>query len=272
MCKATLKEFERFSKRVSSMTECMKYATEWEAAILFGWDHDEFIRLYHDYVESTQATKEDNPGVSWLELKGRPLEYLATFFLKHGGIVHDLVEVNAPRRWQVDGQGLLYRQGLIDCFGRTEAEKFGPQLYMEAKNHSSTMSNGDYATHCLRMGEHRCNVGVIFSSSGYSIRGGDGIARSISTKTIQGVFNILFTVDVFKRVIDEDKPPLFLIREAYDYAVNEKYENDSDLQARYSETHCHQVALDEYERYFGSGGSQFFSVNLLNTQCYSSEE
>lgn len=252
MCRATIKDFEHFSTRVGSLSECMKYAVEWEAAILFGWDHDEFIRLYIDYVKSTQATKEDNPGVSWLELKGRPLERLATFFLKHGGVVHDLEEVNAPRRWQVDGQGLIYRKGIIDCFGSTEAEKFGTQLYMECKNHSSTMSNGDYSTHCQRMNEHRCNIGVIFSSSGYSIGGGDGIARSITTKTIQGIFNILFTVDVFKRVIDEDKPPLFLIREAYDYAVNEKFENDVNLQNRYSESHCHQVAAEEYERYFGT--------------------
>ncbi len=100
------------------------------------------------------------------------------------------------------------------------------------------------------MNEHRCNIGVIFSSSGYSIRGGAGIARSITNKTIKGIFNILFTVDVFKCVIDEDKPPLFLIREAYDYAVNEKYENDSVLQSRYSKRHCHQVALEEYARYF----------------------
>lgn len=251
MCKATVKEYQQFSSRVSRSSECMKYAVEWEAAILFGWDHDEFIRLYIDYVESTQATKKDKPGVSWLELKGRPLERLATFFLKYGGVVHDLKEVNAPKKWQVDGQGLIYRKGIIDCFGRSEAENFGTQLYMECKNHSSTMSNNDYATHCLRMGEHRCNIGVIFSSSGYSISGGDGIARSITNKTIQGIFNILFTVDVFKRVINEDKPPLFLIREAYDYAVNEKYENDRVLQTRYSKAYCHQIATEEYKHYFG---------------------
>ena len=251
----TTKDFEYLSQRVSCLSESMKYAVEWEAAILFGWDHEEFNRLYVDYVKSTQATKDENPSVSWFELKGRPLERVATFFLKHGGVVHDLEEVNAPRRWQVDGQGLLYRQGLINCFGLKETEKFGPQLYMECKNHSSTMSNTDYAQHCLRMEEHRCNIGVIFSSSGYSIGAGGGIARSITNKTVRGVFNILFTVDVFKRVIDEDKPPLFLIREAYDFAVNEKYETDSVLQDRYSKNHCHQVASEEYRRYFRNDGS-----------------
>ncbi len=69
------------------------------------------------------------------------------------------------------------------------------------------------------------------------------------------VFSIFYLqLTRFKRVIDEDKPPLFLIREAYSYAVNEKYENDPVLQDCYSATHCHQVALEEYERYFGSGG------------------
>lgn len=253
MCRATVKDFDHFAKRVCNLSECMKYAVEWEAAILFGWDHDEFIRLYIDYVKSTQATKEDNPGISWLDLKGRPLERVATFFLKHGGIVHDLEEVSAPKQWQVDGQGLIYRQGLFDCFGRAEAEKIGTQLYMECKNHISTISNGDYALHCLRMDEHRCNIGVIFSSSGYSIDDGTGIARSISNKAIRdGIFNVLFTVDVFKRVIDDDKPPLFLIREAYDYAVNERYESDHDLQTRYSKNFCHQIAKSEFERYFGN--------------------
>lgn len=228
----------------------MKYAVEWEAAILFGWDHDEFIRLYIDYVESTQATKEDNPGVSWLELKGRPLERVATFFLKYGGVVDDIKEINVPKRWQVDGQGLIYRKGIIDCFGSSEAEKIGTQLYMECKNHSLAMSNDDYATHYLRMSEHRCNVGIIFSSSGYSISGGTGIARSIYNKTIQGIFNILFTPEAFKRVVDDDKPPLFLIREAYDFAVNEKYEYDSEIQNRYSKNYCHKILKEEYARYY----------------------
>lgn len=251
MCRATIKDFDDFSTRVCSLSERMKYAIEWKAAILFGWDDEEFIRLYQDYIKSFHATKDENPGISWLELKGRPLERLATFFLKHGGIVHDLKEVNAPRRWQVDGQGLIYKQGIISCFGKNEAEKIGNQLYMECKNHNDAMSNEDYAAHCLRMCEHMCNFGVIFSSSGYSINGGMGIARSISNKAIRdGVFNILFTVDVFKQVIDDEKAPLFLIREAYDYAINEKYEHDVELQHRYGKEYCHQVAYGEFCRYF----------------------
>jgi hypothetical protein len=84
---------------------------------------------------------------------------------------------------------------------------------------------------------------------GYSIDDGAGIARTVSKKASHGIFNILFTVDVFKRVIEEDKPPLFLVREAYDYAVNEKYEFDTDLQQRYSKNHCLETAREEYEKY-----------------------
>lgn len=249
LCKATVKEYSGFIRRVQHRSECMKYAFEWEAAILFGWDDDEFCQLYIAFLESTQARIEDYPGVSPLELKGRPLERLATFFLKKGGIVHDLEEVNVHRHWQVDGQGLLYKTAIINCFGELQARRIGTQLYMECKNHISPISNNDYALHCQRMSEHSCNFGVIFSSSGYSISGGTGIAGSVYHNTLRDVFNILFTVDVFKRVIDDDKPPLFLVREVYDYAVNEKYENDRDLQARYSPSSCHQVAADEHARH-----------------------
>lgn len=249
MCRATVKEYTQFTKRVREFGECLKYAIEWQAAILFGWDHDEFVRLYIAYLESTQVKCEDHPGVSMLDLKGRPLERLATFFLKHGGVVLDLKEISVIREWQVDGQGLLNRTGIINCFGATEAQNFGPQLYMESKNHVTSISNSDYSLHCNRMNEHRCNIGVIFSSSGYSIASGSGIARSVFNKTLQGVFNILFTVDVFKKIIDEDKPPLLLIREVYAYAVNEMYSSDTELQSRYSKERCHKIAKEEYSRY-----------------------
>lgn len=249
MCRATVKEYTQFNQRVKEHSECLKYAIEWQAAVLFGWDHDEFIRLYIAYLESTQAKRDDHPGVSMLDLKGRPLERLATFFLKHGGVVLDLTEISVIREWQVDGQGLLNRTGIINCFGAAEAENFGPQLYMESKNHVTSISNTDYSLHCNRMDEHRCNTGVIFSSSGYSIQAGSGIARSVFNKTLQGTFNLLFTVDVFKQVIDEDKPPLLLIREVYAYAVNERFENDPELQVRYSQERCHKIAEEEYRRY-----------------------
>lgn len=249
MCRATVKEYTEFNQRVKEHSECLKYAIEWQAAILFGWDHDEFIRLYIAYLVSTQAKREDHPGVSMLDLKGRPLERLASFFLKHGGVVLDLTEISVIREWQVDGQGLLNRTGIINCFGAAEAEKFGPQLYMESKNHVTSMSNNDYTLHCNRMNEHRCNTGVIFSSSGYRIQAGSGIARSVFNKTLQGTFNLLFTIDVFKQVIDEDKPPLLLIREVYAYAVNERFENDPELQTRYSHERCHEISEEEYRRY-----------------------
>lgn len=249
LCKATVEEYSGFNRRVRERSECLKYAIEWETAILFGWDDDEFYELYIAYLESTQVRLSEIPGASATEYRGRPLERVARFFLERGGVAFDIVELSSPGRWQIDGQGQLRKTSIVDSFGTSLAKKIGFQLYLECKNHSEPVSNTDYSRHCQRMGEHCCNFGVMFSTSGYSIGKGAGIAESIYFNSARDIFHVLFTVDIFKKVIDDEKPPLFLVKEVFGYAVNERYRHDRGLQTRYSKANCHQIAEEEHGRY-----------------------
>jgi hypothetical protein len=48
MCRATVKDFDHFAKSVCNLSECMKYAVEWEAAILFGWEEGQVLHRVRD--------------------------------------------------------------------------------------------------------------------------------------------------------------------------------------------------------------------------------
>ena len=243
-------DFKDFVKNESSTAPGKaNYIIEWYYAHKAGWDVDDFKDLYIKYLSSIQATKTSHPKVSMLDLKGRPLEELAHYYLRRGGIVLNIKELNAPGRWQVDGQGLLNKDAIFLAIGAKEAAAFGPQLYMEAKNHKKSIPNNDYSHHLERMKDHDCRLGVAFSTSGYSISAGKGIARKIYEDTIRGYYSILFTVDVFKRVLEEDIPPLLLMREAYTHAINEDYENDPGLRKRYGRKECQEIAKQQYDMY-----------------------
>ena len=103
--------------------EYMPYAHEWLHATVSGWDDDEFEQLYRAYVDSTQ--QEINSSDDATEIKGRPLEEVARYFLRQGGVVTSIREISEHGRWQVDGQGPLNKTAIQSAWGEDICRRIG---------------------------------------------------------------------------------------------------------------------------------------------------
>ena len=144
---------------IDQLVQKAGYTEEWYFAITSGWDDNEFNYLYSDYVRSTQIIIKPKDDAT--AIKGRPLEKIAHYILKQGGVVSDIREINDHQRWQVDGQGTLCTTSVNRCF-TDYCKNFGIQLYMEAKNHIDPIENNDFALHTDRMVDHDCMVGCLY--------------------------------------------------------------------------------------------------------------
>jgi hypothetical protein len=142
---------------------------------------------------------------------------------------------------------LLIETIIQSYFGVDLANRIGFQLYLECKNHTEPVTNDEFAQHCQRMVDHCCNFGVMFSTSGYSIGGGTGISDKIYFSSAANKFHVLFTVDIFGKIITEEKPPLFFVKEVLGFATNERYRYDKKLQSRYSKKTCNKIAKEEFD-------------------------
>jgi hypothetical protein len=203
--------------------------------------------LYKDYVRSTQKIllTGENPT----ELKGKPLENVAKYFLANGGIVNSINSISAPGKWQIDGQGVINRTALIRCFGDHTCKDIGVQLFMEAKNHSEPVTNEEFSVHYRRMEEHCCNLGVFFSSAGYKIGSGKGIAESIHHNFLRLKFHLLLTCLSLQKALGKDAP-LSILQETWCYAANDAYQHDKTVQENYTEKFCLEFCKAEFKRLF----------------------
>ena len=207
------------------------------------------FRNWRRYWSTQRALKKgDDPTA----LKGRPLEKIAQYFLAKGGVVTNIQEITEPQKWQVDGQGPLNKTAIRMCWGEDLCQQIGFQLYMEAKNHATAVTNGQFARHFQRMEDHHCNFGVLISTSGYSIARGQGIAESIHRNYWKNCFHLLLVFHSLRAVIVAEKAPLAVLQEALCFAVNNSYGNNSALQKAYAPKACHAAAKAEYERLFGA--------------------
>lgn len=240
----TYEELLKFSEEIQGKCPEFRYAREWSLTIGAGWDHEKYQELYSLYIYSTQITL--SPKDDATELKGRPLERVARYFLKNGGIVSKIDEISAPGKWQVDGQGPLEKSNIILLWGEKLSRRIGFQVYLECKNHNDPVTKGEFSDHYRRMEEHCCNFGVMVSTSGYRIGSGKGIAESVYINTMADKFHILLTINTLRLVISDRIPPLVLLRESLDLAVNDKYRNDKNVQTLYSQKICHETAKSEF--------------------------
>ncbi len=240
--------WDEFKSRVAGFAKHFPFAVEWICAIGSGWENEKFEELYREYVKSTQIVLGPNDDAT--ELRGRPLEKVARYFLEKGGLITEIGEITETAKWQVDGYGPANRASIDCCWGKEKSEQIGPQVYMEAKNHSSPVDGGEFSHHYRRMDEHHCNLGVMISTSGYKIGRGKGIAQSIYINSARNKFHILLAFQSLRDVILNNKPPMAILTTALMYAFNNSYVNDGSVQAEYSKRECQQAASDEYARLF----------------------
>jgi hypothetical protein len=240
--------WDEFLSRVSALAKLMPYELEWVCAISAGWEDEEFEKLYREYVRSTQIKLKPKDDAN--KLKGRPLEKLARYFLEKGGLITEIGEINEIGRWQVDGYGPVNRTSVLYCWSEEKLLKIGPQVYMEAKNHSSPVEKHEFSDHYRRMDEHHCNLGVMISTSGYKVGRGRGIAESIYINSLTNKFHILLVFQSMRDVILRKKPPMAILTKALLYAFNNSYVNDRDVQESYSKKECQLAVLAEYARLF----------------------
>ena len=224
------------------------YDIYWFYAARSGWYLPEFLNLYKAYIESTSIELSGHDDAT--KLKGRPLEKIAFYFLKNGGIVTDIRELRAHQRWQVDGQGELNKSSLVVCMGEKWCKDAGFQLYMEAKNHKEPMTGVEFSSHYERMNNHHCSVGLCVSTAGYKIFAGKGIAERVHLNTWKNQFHFLMTIEGLYKVAKEKIAPISIFKEMLGYAVNDRYANDKLLQKRYSQDYCLNLAQSEYHRLF----------------------
>ena len=244
-CIATIDEFESL---MTSVVGHYGYEFEWYFAIRSGWDKVEFANIYRDYVGSTQVKirKGDNAA----EVKGVPLEKLSMYFLERGGVARNIREISAHQKWQVDGQGPLNKTALIMCFGERICKKLGFQLYMEAKNHLNPVDNNEFSSHYRRMAEHGCNLGIFFSTSGYKITRGSGIAESIHHNFLLSRFHLLLSFHSIHSAAVGEKAPLAILQDALCYAANDSFSKDVEVQGKYTKESCQRLATAEFKRLF----------------------
>jgi hypothetical protein len=240
---ATVKEFEQFVEEVKANRR-FPYPLEWTFAVEEGWDWAVYQDKFAAYVLSTQVDLQ--PDDDKTDLKGKPLEDILRYFLEKGGFAHDIRELSAPSRWQVDGVGLLNRTATVMCWGKDLSSVCSPHIYMEAKNHIAAATNDEFSLHCQRMRLHGCNVGVFASTSGFRIGRGEGIARDIYNLYLKDEIHLLLVFESFRSVIEESKAPLVVLSDVLTYAMNEEYENSVALQQRYSEAACHELAMQTH--------------------------
>ena len=107
------------------------YGIEWTIAIGSGWDHQEYQKLYREYVRSTQI--KIGPKDDRAKLKGRPLEKVAHYFLKQGGLVSEISEINEIGKWQVDGYGPANRTSILCCWGKKASTNWSTGLCRRLK-------------------------------------------------------------------------------------------------------------------------------------------
>ena len=243
--RATVDEFRRLIK---ILQEKSGYEAEWYFAICAGWDAVHFDNLYVDYVRSTQVKIRKGDDVA--ALKGAPLERLARYFLQQGGVATNIRGISAWQRWQIDGQGLLNISAMIMCFGESISNKLGLQLYMEAKNHSEPVGIDEFSSHCHRMEEHKVTLGIFFSTSGYKITQGRGIAESIHHNYLLSIYHLLLSFYSIHSVAVRGKAPLSVLRESLSYAANDSFSKDADVQEIYTKKTCNHLAMEEHNRLF----------------------
>lgn len=243
----TVEEYLSFLRN-NFKEEFLPFACEWTHATLAGWADAEFEQLYRDYVQSTQI--QIKPGENATELKGRPLERVARYFLEKGAVVTSIKEISEPCKWQVDGQGPLNITAVKSAWGEDISMRLGFQLYMEAKNHSEPTTSDEFSAHYRRMMEHDCRLGVFVSTSGYRIGSGLGIADSIRENYLMNRFHLLLAFSSLCEVVTEKKPPLAVLRDVLCFAANNSYANDAEVQELYSPKYCHDIAHAEFQRLF----------------------
>jgi len=220
----------------------------WEAyyAIRSGWDRKEFLRLYKIYIESTQVDLK-SAGNNTTESKGNPLEDVARYFLEKGGVARDVKSGGMPGKWTVDGMGETYPDRLNCILGDGTALMCGPKMYMEAKNHNDAMSPEHWAQHCVRMSNHKCRFGVVFSTGGYKVGHGKGYADVIFHDFLRGVLHILLSVADLQAVAMLKEFPWAVVRTAYIRTTDRGYET-AEVQKKYTSETCLGLAKSEYAR------------------------
>lgn len=138
---ATAEEFIEYVKKFPE-SGGFKHKTERAFAIKSGWDDNEYSYLYRKYVRSTQ--KEVTVNSQTTTEKGDALEVLARYFLKNGGFVKNIRDINAIGKWQVDGQGIINKSIMVTFWGEEINNKIGFQVYLECKNHLESMKKNDF--------------------------------------------------------------------------------------------------------------------------------
>lgn len=243
---ATYDEYMDFLDQLSRVKK-FPYAKEWHFAREAKWDQEEYIELYKKYIFTTQrtATSEENKT----ESKGNPFELLARYFLKHGGIVHDIKELKSGSRWQVDGHGTLNKSNLESAWCSEMMSKIGYQLYLECKNKIDPATKQEFNDHCIRMEDNDCYLGIMASTSGFKITRGRGIAERVYTNHFKNRYNLLLTVRDFDLVIEKNMPPMKIITDALTRTTSDMYRSDPETIEQYTIKHCHKVAQKRASAY-----------------------
>ncbi len=241
---ATINDYEKFIDQYGNSAG--DYAFEWSIAVKAGWKKREFDKLYNSYVISCKKGILEKQSAA--KIKGDPLEDLARYYLQMGGIVHDISEINEKGVWQIDGQGTKNTTAILLCWGEELCAKIGAQLFMEAKNHKEPMKTEDFSHYYSKMTEHGCQTGVVFSTSGYSVGHGKGIAPKIYYHYLRGYIHILMSFSSIYNTAVNDIPPLIVLRLAITYATNNSYVNDREIQFEYSKKYCHLLINNEFDR------------------------
>ncbi|MEZ4390994.1 MAG: hypothetical protein R3A48_07860 [Polyangiales bacterium] len=215
-------------------------------ASLSGWDSDEFLRLYAVFIDSTQVALSSN-GNQTTNAKGNPLEVVSRYFLEKGGVARNMKPGGVPGKWTVDGIGETYPDRVDRILGAGMCATCGPQIYLEAKNHSDVLQAADWAQHNARMKNHGCRLGVVISTGGYAVRAGLGYADELYHDWIRGFVHILLSVDDLRQVAIGGEFPWSIVKTAFIRVVNQEFEQPP-TQLRYSKAECLKVAKAEYDR------------------------
>ncbi|MCP3941688.1 MAG: hypothetical protein GY710_09440 [Desulfobacteraceae bacterium] len=243
---------EEFIKYVSKFPQKhdIKHSMERAFAITAGWKDADYSYLYRKYILSTQREIGDK-GQTGKE-KGDALEELARYFLKHGGFTKDIRDINASGKWQVDGQGIINKSAMQPLWGEEINNKIGYQVYLECKNHSEPMKKNDFNDHCCKMDDHECNVGIVASTSGFKITGGNGIAERVHVNIFKNKFYLLLSIRDFDLAYAKKVPPIALIIESLERTTNDLYRTDSAVEKQYTKPYCKKMAKDKYDELFNS--------------------
>lgn len=216
-------------------------------ALQSGWDPKEFHRLYTAYIESTQVDLDD-VGNDTTGAKGNPLEVVARYFLEQGGIARNVKPGGLNNKWTVDGIGETYPDRALCVLGPDIGPACGPQLYMEAKNHADVMGPADWAQHGSRMQRHACKFGVVVSTVGYAVGGGQGYAEQIYHDWLSPkVVHALLSIADLRSVDFDGELPWSVVKTATLRQVNQSFQR-REVQQAYGREACAALALAEFQR------------------------